>query len=113
MKLKCKVIKKYVTITRITLAIVAGLLLLATLLLNTKPVQKYLLNQATHYLSNKIGSEVSISTVTYNLFTTFEFSDIQIKDKEVEWYFLSELDLNSIEMYDATAHCMHSLGYRD
>ncbi len=82
MKLKCKVIKKYVTITSITLAIVAGLLLLATLLLNTKPVQKYLLHQATHYLSNKIGSEVSISTVTYNLFTTFEFSDIQIKDKE-------------------------------
>ncbi len=38
---------------------------------------------------------------------------IQIKNKEVEWYFLSELDLNSIEMYDATAHCMHALGYRD
>ncbi len=38
---------------------------------------------------------------------------IQIKNKEVEWYFLSELDLNSIEMSNAAAHDMHTLGYRD
>lgn len=39
-----------------------------------------MLEKTTNYLSQKIGSEVSIKTVEYNLFTEFQFSDIHVKD---------------------------------
>jgi hypothetical protein len=70
-----------------------GLLLLVTILLNTKPVQGYLLEQATHYLSKKIGSTVTISTVEYSLFAKFQFSDILIQDTQ-------ENDLITIDQVD-------------
>ena len=70
-----------------------GLLLLVTILLNTKPIQGYLLEQATHYLSKKIGSTVTISTVEYSLFAEFQFSDILVKDKQ-------ENDLITIDQVD-------------
>lgn len=72
------------TITSIIFAIVCGILLLAFVLLNTKQAQGYLLQQTTQYLSTKIGSPVRISAVEYNFFTEFQFSGIEVQDKENE-----------------------------
>ena len=52
------------------------------LLLNTETVQSYVLKTSTELLSEKIGSEVTIGSAKYSLFTEFVLHDIHVKDQQ-------------------------------
>lgn len=64
------------------LAIVVMIPLSVLLLLNTETVQSYVLKTSTELLSEKIGSDVTIGSAKYSLFTEFELHDIHVKDQQ-------------------------------
>lgn len=64
------------------MVIIISIPLSVTLLLSSKVVQAYVVEQITNSLSEQLGTEVRIGSVKYNLFSTIKLNDIYLEDTE-------------------------------
>ncbi len=68
-------------ILRIILASIVGLLLLCYLLVQVPWVQNKLVQKAASTLSNSIGTEVKVGTVSFSLFNSIDLEKVLIRDQ--------------------------------
>ena len=79
--LKCKFIKKVIQIFRIIALVVISLVLVAQIFLWTSWGQTILGQKATDFLSNKLGTAVSVKKVDITLFKFFTLEEIYMADQ--------------------------------
>lgn len=96
---------------------VLGLILLLWLLIQTDPVQNFIVGKVTDKLSKELHTEITIKNVSFSLFDKADLNGILIKDlnkdtllyagamklRLTDWFFLRDkIDLTYIGLEDAT-----------
>ena len=84
-------LKNKLTILRIVIATVVGLLLFCYLLLLLPWVQNKLITRVASSLSKSIGTEVKIGHVGFSLFNRLDLEDILIKDEKNDTLVFSKI----------------------
>lgn len=97
-------LKRLLIILRRTVLVIITIILLVFIAIQTDFVQNRLVNIATNRLSNALGTEVSIKTVSFSLFNRFNLEGMMVKDKQkdtllyagqlkiriTDWFFLKD-----------------------
>ena len=102
-----------------SIAILLGLLLICVLLVQTSPVQDFLVGQASKRLSKGLGTKVSVKHVKFSFFSKVQMEGVYVEDKNKDtllyagklrvnindWFFLRDTAvLQYIGLEDATIH---------
>ncbi len=106
-----------------TLLVLVGMLLLVWLLLQTSPVQNFLVGKVTARLSKDLNTEVKVQDVSFSFFDKVDLNGILIRDKQkdtllyagtlklriTDWFFLkSKTNLKYIGLEDAFINMQRS-----
>ena len=106
---------------RRTIFILLGFVLLVWLLIQTGPVQNFLIGKVTEKLSNDLQTEVKIKNVSFSFFDKMDINGVLVRDRQkdtllyagilklriTDWFFLQEhTDLKYIGLEDAVIN-MH------
>ncbi|MBX3253578.1 MAG: translocation/assembly module TamB domain-containing protein [Chitinophagaceae bacterium] len=92
-------------------------IVLMAILINTSPVQNWLVSAVTHRLSDDLKTKVSIRHVNFSLFNKMNLEGVYVEDRHkdtllnagritvniTDWFFLKDrVELKNIELEDAT-----------
>ncbi|MDP1763756.1 MAG: translocation/assembly module TamB domain-containing protein [Sediminibacterium sp.] len=109
-------LKRFFTILRRTVLVIIAIILLVFIAIQTDFVQNRLVKIATSRLSNALGTEVSIQSVSFSLFNRFNLEGTMVRDKQkdtllyagqlkvriTDWFFLKKkATLHFVGMEDA------------
>lgn len=76
-----KIIKKFVRYLIIALAVILTMAAIITIVARTPKFQSYMAKQFTAFISKRIGTQVSVSKISYSYFNKLAVYDVLIKDQ--------------------------------
>ncbi len=113
---KIPILKKFLKILRWTFLILLGLVVLVWLLIQTEPVQNWLVKKVTVRISKDLNTQVSIKHVSFSLFDKMNLEGTLIRDRQkdtllyagklkiriTDWFFLKDkAELKYVGLEDA------------
>ena len=116
LRIKKDFLRTFLKILGRTFLVILAVLLLVWILIQTEPVQNFLVRKVTARLSKDLHTEVSIKHVSFTLFNRMDLDDILIKDQHKDtllsagalkvrisdWFFLkNNIELKYIGLEDA------------